>query len=331
MLVLSKPSIENRFTMREAILASKAALRLYSAKQTVVPLRINIDIPKAQGQSLFMPAYVEALDVIGIKIVSVFPNNTMLGKPSILGQMILMDGKTGEVLAMLDGAYLTQLRTGALQGAATDILARKDAKIAVLIGAGGQAPFQLEAMLTVRDLAEVRIVTTNYQRAQAFAALMQKQFQQFNTRIVAAPDVNTAISDADVITAVTTSKRPVFDGSLIKPGTHINGIGAYTKEMQELPIEAIQKADKIFFDTREGVLAEAGDIIIPMQAGKITEANFHGELGEVLLNTKKGRESDQEITLFKTVGTAILDIVTAHEIYKKCSLGAAQDFLASNH
>lgn len=317
MLILTKQHIEQVFTMKDAIEADKEALRLYTEGKCEVPLRVNIDIPKQQGQSLFMPAYVEGLDATGVKIVSVFPNNIKQGKPSVPAQMILLDGKTGEVCAIMDGTYLTQLRTGAVQGAATDILARANSKIAVLFGTGGQASAQLEAMLNVRDLEEVRVFDLDYERAKSFAAQMQQQFASFKTRIVAVEDGDAAIVDADIITAVTTSKRPVFNGNLVKKGTHINGVGAYTPQMQELPEIIVQRADKVVFDTTEGVLAEAGDVIIPMDKGIVSKQDFTGELGQVILGQAKGRENDEEITLFKTVGTAVLDVVTAQLIYEK--------------
>jgi ornithine cyclodeaminase len=317
MLILTKEDIKKVFTMKEAIEADKEALRIYSEGKSVVPLRVNIDIPKEQGQSLFMPAYVEELDATGIKIVSVFPKNIELGKPSVPAQMILLDGKTGEVCAIMEGTYLTQLRTGAVQGAATDILAKKDAKIGVLFGTGGQAATQLEAMVCVRNLAEVRVFDINYERAKEFAETMQEQLVEYDTKIIAVEDGNEAVKDADIITAVTTSRRPVFDGTLVKKGAHVNGVGAYTPQMQELDEYIVKNADKVFFDTKEGVLAEAGDFIIPMEKGIVSENDFNGELGQVILGQISGRETDEEITLFKTVGVAVLDVVTAYKIYKK--------------
>jgi ornithine cyclodeaminase len=317
MLLLNRNEIKNLFTMQEAMHANREALRMHAEGKSIVPLRINIDMPTQQGQSLFMPAYVDELNAVGIKIVSVFPKNIELNKASVSAQMILLDGQTGEVCALIDGTYLTQLRTGALQGLATDILARKNAKIAALFGTGGQAATQLEAMLTVRNLEEVKVFDIDFNRAQQFAETMQKEFAQFNTRIIAVNDGDEAVKKADIITAVTTAKKPVFDGALVKKGTHINGIGAYTPEMQELPEKLICNADKIIFDIKESVLAEAGDIIIPMRSGAITEADISGDLGEVILGKIKGRESEQEITLFKAVGTALLDVVSAHKIYQK--------------
>ncbi|MEH7503048.1 ornithine cyclodeaminase family protein [Neobacillus drentensis] len=317
MLVLTKEDIKKVFTMKDAIEADKEALRIYSAGKSVSPLRVNIDIPKEQGQSLFMPAYVEELDATGIKIVSVFPKNIEKGLPSVPAQMILLDGTTGEVCAILDGTYLTQLRTGAVQGAASDILAKKDAKIGALIGTGGQAATQLEAMVCVRNLQEVRVADINFERAKEFAEKMQEELAAYGTKVVAVENGNAAVKDADIITSVTTSRKPVFDGTLVKKGAHVNGVGAYTPQMQELDETIVQKADKVFFDTKEGVLAEAGDFITPMEKGLVTEDDFDGELGEVILGKISGRETDEEITLFKTVGMAVLDVVTAQKIYQK--------------
>ena len=146
---------------------------------------------------------------------------------------------------------------------------------------------------------------------------MQKKFAHYTTKIIAIKDSHPAINEADIITAITNSKTPVFDGKAVKPGAHINGMGAYTPAMQELPDSILQAADKILFDTKEGVLAEAGDFLIPLKQGIVREQDFTGELGEVILGKVKGRETDEEITLFKSVGTAVLDLVVAVKLYEK--------------
>lgn len=320
MLNLTKADMTKLFTMKEAIAASKEALKIASRGECAIPLRTSIDITKEQGQALFMPAYVSSLDIIGVKIVSVFSKNIERGKPAVIADMMLLDGKTGETLARLDGTYLTQLRTGALQGAATDLLAEPTAEIAVLFGAGGQASTQLEALLNVRQLKEVRVLSDDFSATKTFVTAMQKQFSHFSTNIVAMDNPEAALKDADIVTTVTRSNTPVFDGNLITEGMHINGIGAYTPTMQELPESLITKANKIFFDTSEGVLAEAGDIIIPLKKGLISKNDLNGDLGQVYLGQTKGRETEKEITVFKSVGTAVLDVVTAFFIYQKAIL-----------
>jgi ornithine cyclodeaminase len=317
MLVLTREDIKKVFTMKDAIDAAKEALTIYSRGKSAVPLRVNLDIPKMQGQSLFMPAYIEDLEAIGVKIISIFPNNPRLGKPSDPAQMVLLDGRTGEVTAIINGTYLTQLRTGAVQGAATDVLARKDAKVAALIGTGGQAAAQLEAMLCARNLKEVRVAGRKFDKTKGFAKDMQRRLAAYNTDIVPVERAGQAIDGADIITTVTTSKEPTFDGSMVKEGAHVNGIGSYTPDARELDETIIKRADGIYFDTRIGVLEEAGDVIIPMQRGLVSEEDFNGELGQVIIGEIPGRVKDSEITLFKCVGMAALDLVAAHRVYKK--------------
>ncbi|HHT64198.1 MAG: ornithine cyclodeaminase family protein [Bacillota bacterium] len=319
MLLLTKKDIRQVFSMKDAVEAVKQAFRIYSEGGSVIPLRVNINVPKHEGSTLFMPGYIEKLDSIGVKLISVFPRNPEKGKPSVPATMVLIDGNTGEVCSILDGTYLTQLRTGAAAGAATDVLARPDAEIGALIGTGGQAFAQLEALLTVRKLKEVRIFDINYASTESFVARVDKELACYGTEFKAVKSSEEAIADADVITAVTTATQPVFDGRLVKKGAHINGVGSFMPHMQELDEFIIQRADKIFFDSQDAVLAEAGDIIIPLNKGSITKDKFNGEIGQVIAETLNGRESAEEITLFKTVGIAAQDIVTGYQIYQKAT------------
>lgn len=317
MLLLSKKDIKRIFSMQDAVEADKQAFRIYSEGGSVVPLRVNIGAQNYEGQTLFMPGYVGELDSMGVKIVSIFPHNIEKGLPTVPSTMVLLDGTSGEVCCIMDGTYLTQLRTGAAAGAATDLLARSDAKIGALIGTGGQAITQLEAMLTVRNLTEVRVFSTNLERAQSFVARMQGEFANYGTVLRAVTTSEEAITNADIITAVTTSQQPVFNGRLVKAGAHINGVGSFMPNMQELDDYIVQRADKIFFDSQEAVLAESGDFIIPLTQGTINKDKFTGEIGKVISGILPGRETPEEITLFKTVGMAVLDVVTAYQIYQK--------------
>ena len=315
MLFLKKEDIIKSFSMREAIDADKKALSLYSAGKASVPLRTNIDVPNSNGQSLYMPAYVEGGEgALGVKIVSVYPENIKKNLPSVPATMIVLDPETGMVSACLDGTYLTQLRTGAVQGAATELLAKEDAKIGALIGTGGQAQSQLEAMLTVRKLEEVRIFDIDFERASQFA---EEMMQQFSVTMRPTKTNQECVEGADIITSVTTSKRATFSAEWVKKGAHINGVGAYTPEMCEIPREIIKAADIVIFDTMDGVLKEAGDFISPLQDGYIQRDSYHGELGQLINEELVGRTSGEQITIFKTVGSAVLDVVVATEIVKK--------------
>lgn len=316
--VLSQEDIKKVFTMEDAIQADKDALEIYSKGQSTIPLRTNINVPKEEGQSLYMTGYAAAANALGVKIVSVYPHNIEKGLNSVPATMVLVNEETGEVCSIMDGTYLTRIRTGAVSGAATDILSRKDSKIFALFGTGGQAETQLEAVLTVRNIEEVRVFDISRERAEDFARRMQAKFAgKFDTKFIVADSSDEAVDNADIITSVTTTKKPVFNGRLVKKGAHINGVGSYTPEMHEIDEYILLNGDKVYVDTRDGVLNESGDFIIPMKENKFTEKDVTGELGEVILGKAPSRESDDEITFFKTVGSGVLDIVTARRIYEK--------------
>jgi ornithine cyclodeaminase len=326
MLALTKKDIIDAFSMKDAIEAVKLAFSMYSSEKSIVPLRTNINVPPVQGQTLFMPAYCEDMNSLGIKIVSIFPKNAEKNKSVVPATMILLDASTGEVCCLLDGTYLTQLRTGAATGAACDLLARKSATNGALIGTGGQASAQLEAMLTSRPLEVLKIAGSNYNKTIAFAEDMKKLYGHLGTKFIAVAHPNEAVAQADIITVVTSSKTPVFDGTLVKKGALINGVGSYTPYMQEIDEIAICNSNSIFVDSMEAIFAEAGDLLIPIEKGLIGKEKISGELGEVLSGKLKGRTNEDEIIIFKTVGIAIQDIITADAIYKRArSLGIGNE------
>lgn len=315
--VLTEKEMREIFSMEEAISAAGEALRIYTEGGSNIPLRVNIPVEEYAGQALYMPGYVKDARALGIKVVSVYPKNAERGIPATPATMVLMNDETGEVCALMNGTWLTRLRTGAVSGAATNLLARKDAKIGALIGTGGQAETQLEAMMTVRDLKEVWVFDMDIDRCREFCQRMQEQFKgKFATKILPAATSDEAIMGADIITAVTTSKRPVFDGTKVKSGAHINGVGAFTPEMLELPEEAIKIANPVIVDTVHGAMHEAGDLIAAIKNGVIKESDLV-ELGTLILGKATGRTSEEGITLFKTVGSGVLDVVTARKIYEK--------------
>jgi ornithine cyclodeaminase len=317
MLLLSKRDIKRVFSMREAIEADKKAFQMHAEGRCVTPLRTNIQAPKYEGSFLFMPAYIEEMDTAALKIVNLFPQNINNGIPSSPAQVLLMDGKTGLITALLDGTYVTQLRTGGASGAAFDLLGREDAKEGALIGTGGQAASQLEAMIAAKKLDKVCIYDLNYERTFAFTQRMQKELEAYGTEFIAVTSSNDAIKNADLITTVTPSRKPVFDGSKVKAGATVSCVGSYQPYMQEMDPVILERAEKIYFDSEEAVLSEAGDFIIPLNEGRIKKSDFTGDLGDVILGKVTGRENDSEIIVFKTVGVATQDLITAKEIYNK--------------
>lgn len=316
--LLTRQDMAKVFTMAEAVQAAKDALSLYSRGDTRIPLRANLQVPEHNGSALYMYGYAPGASALGVKIVSVYPDNPKRGLPSVPATMVLMDHSTGAVSSLMDGTYLTRVRTGAVAGAATDLLARRDSRVFALFGAGGQAEGQLEAVLTVRDIELVRVYCRTFEKAEAFAkAMSEKLAGRFNARIAAACSPEEAIEGADVITAATTSHAPVFDGRRLKPGAHVNGMGSFTYDMVEIDSYALTHAGKVYADTLEGVLGEAGDILQPIDRGEFERERITGELGQLINGAAPGRESESEITLFKSVGSAVLDLVTAERIYAK--------------
>jgi len=315
-LLLNAEDVRRVFSMKDAIESDKTAFLLHSQKQTEVPVRISFKVDEG-STSQFMPAYVKSyVNRVGIKVVSTFPINASKGMPVVTAQVLLLDPETGEVCAMMNGTEVTRIRTGAISGAATDILARDDSRVAALFGTGGQARSQLEALLTVRKIEEVRVYDVFEERIKKFISLESETAEQFGVKLKAASSPEEAIDDADVITTVTISKTPVFDGNKVKQGAHVNGVGSYTPDARELDFSLIGRA-RVFVDNREAVFAEAGDFIIPINEGKYSFDRVAGELGEVLDGKLEGRQSQSQITVMKTVGYAVLDVVAAWNIYNK--------------
>ncbi|NLY09505.1 MAG: ornithine cyclodeaminase family protein [Tissierellia bacterium] len=315
MLLISRSDIKKVFTMKDAIEAVKLAFMTFSEGKSDVPLRTVIQAPKYEATFVIMPGYAAQLDTAAVKVVNIFPKNVELEKSTAPAVVTVFDGTTGEPAAIVDGTYVTQLRTGAASGAAFELLAKKDCKKGALIGTGGQAACQLEAMVCAKDLEVVKVYSRNKERTQAFAQQMNEELKAYGCLIEAANSSDEAIEDADIIVTVTPSTKPVFDGDKLKKGATVSCVGAYQHHMQELDPKALVRADKIYFDSKEAVLSEAGDITIPLNEGLITEDDFTGDLGDVILGNIKGRESEDEIIIFETVGIAVQDLITAKAIF----------------
>ena len=312
-LVLNEKDMRVIMNMRDAILAVKEAASLYSSGKTNIPLRANLNVKEYNGNSLYMYGYVPGSNALGVKLVSVYPDNPKLGVSACPATMILENATTGEVCSIMDGTYLTRLRTGALSGAATDLLARKNAKTFALIGTGGQAEAQLDAVLAVRDIKEVYVYSRNFENVEKFISRVQEGKSQ---KFIACKTSDEAITNADIITAVTVSNDPVFDGKKVKSGCHINGVGSYTPMMSEIDESVVLNADKIIVDTMDGTISETGDFLKPMGKGLFKKEMITGELGELVDGKCKGREDDNELTFFETTGSAVFDLVTGQKLYE---------------
>jgi alanine dehydrogenase len=311
MLVLTAADVRDLVPMPEAIRLMGVAFAELSAGRAQSPIRTPIRTEALDAVSLFMPAAVPVVGGLGLKVVSVCPTNAARGLPTVLAVVTLLDAETGQPLAMLDGTFLTALRTGAVSGKATELLAREDVKTLLCIGAGAQAFTQVWAVCTARPAIErVLIVSRNPDHAAGLVARLRAELPDIGARAAVAGDLAEATAAADVICAATTSATPVFDDALVRPGTHINAVGAYTPAMQEIPGATIARA-RVVVDAVEAALHEAGDLVIPLHDGLIDRAHITTELGHLVSGEQPGRTSATEITLFKSVGNAVQDIAVA--------------------
>lgn len=311
MLILTADDVRKALPMSEAIEAMKKAYASFSNGTAVVPLRTRLPIPNSEALSLFMPAFVNSQDgnALAIKVVSLFPTNPPRGLAYIQAAVLVFDAETGRAIALLEGSSLTAIRTGAASGAAIDLLARKDSRVAAIFGAGAQGRTQLEAVCSARKIETAFIFAKSMEKAKAFVQEMKSK-NGITEDIRVASSAKEAVEHADIVCTATTSTKPVFDDKDVRAGTHISAVGSYTPDMQEVPAETLQRA-KIFVDSRAASLEEAGDLIQPMRAGLFDESRIRGELGEVVLGKVSGRESQEEITYFKSVGIAAQDAMAA--------------------
>lgn len=311
-LILNRNEVASVLQMNDCMDVVEAAFSELAEGTAVLPLRTAIAPP--DGLSLYMPAYLKKMGALACKVVTVYKNNPSFhNMPTTIGKVLLQDPATGNVICIMDGGYLTAVRTGAASGVATRYLARKDnGQIAGIFGAGVQAKMQLWAVAEARNLKKALVYDLSDEAVEKFIAEMSAKL---NIEIVKATSAND-ILQADIICAATSSSTPLFDGKLVKAGTHINGIGSHTPGQRELDTEIVKRS-KFVGDSREACFEEAGDIIIPVAEGAITEYHFYAELGEIITGRKAARLNDNEITLFKSNGLAIQDVATAKLVYEK--------------
>lgn len=316
--VLSRADVRQAVTMAEAIEAVQAAYVQLSQGEARAPVRLPVDVPEHEGVILYMPAYLPRSGGLGAKIVTVFPHNPQAGLPTIHALVVVNDARTGAPTAVMEAGYLTALRTGAAAGVATRLLARPEARTAAIIGAGVQGRTQLEAIAAVRDIEHAWVYDTDRSAAERFAAEMAARGGRIPGDIRVAHTAAEAVCDADIISTATTSRRPVFADADLRPGAHINGIGSFTPEMQEIPPETVGRA-RIVVDNVAACLAEAGDLIIPLQQGLIRRDDIATEIGHVAAGMRPGRSSPDEVTFFKSVGNAVQDVAVAQLVLARAA------------
>lgn len=322
MLILSEKNIQDNYVMKDAIADLKQGVVSKYKGLIDNPHRTVIAIPDYQGSALYMPSADLAQKMAAMKVVSIFPENPKRGKPTTQGVLMLTDATSGEHLCMMNASYLTRLRTGALSGIATEKLARADSTVLGVIGTGAMAFEQVLGVLEVRDIKSITLFNRTEAKAEKFKERLMDFGVDQEIKVVGSADEVLLV--ADVLCCATRSDKPVFNGDHLKKGTHINGVGSYLPSMREVDLTTIQNASKIVVDDLAGVKDEAGELIHADQESDWCFSEIYAELSQLGNDDKLVRETEEEITFFKSVGAAYFDLVLAIGVYlqaKKLGIG----------
>lgn len=318
--ILSSADVKKLVPMEEALGVVENAFRDLSEGRVKMPLRTITDLGKEELTLFYKPSFMPTIGTVGIKLLSQYKQTPRAGLTTIQGIVILIDAETNRTRAIVDGTYLTALRTGAASGVATRCLAREDASVLALFGAGAQGYTQFEAMCCVRKIKKVYIFDLHPEAVQRFIDFYRSRA---GIEFCAGEDTG-VLEEADIICTVTNSESPLFKKEVLKKGVHINAIGSYNPKMQELPEDMLASASLIV-DHKDSCFSESGDILIPLSKGILDEKHYKGEIGDLLTGKARGRDSEEEITIFKSVGIAIQDLATAAYAFRKsceCDVGS---------
>jgi ornithine cyclodeaminase len=309
MLVLNDSDVVRLLTMPRCIELMAETLSALARGEATMPLRTVFPIP--DGAFAVMPAALANPSTVGAKLITVLPKNNNTRYDSHQGAVLLFDTDTGSLLAVMDASSITQIRTAAVSGVATDALAKKGATSLGILGAGAQGHSHLDAMMAVRPLKSVRVWSRNGASAEKLAQVAREKYGVDAAAVATAKD---ACTNMDIICAATAATEPVLLGEWLSPGAHVNAVGASQNHAREIDSACVVRS-RLYVDRRESALKEPGDIITPIKNGEITADHIVGEVGEVLIGKAPGRASDDEITLFKSLGLAIEDLASAHWLY----------------
>jgi alanine dehydrogenase len=317
MLILTESDLRAALTMGDVIDAVEHGFRALGHGNATIPERLRLDVPAHDGVLLEMPAYAtfDGSGALGSKIVSVFPENARRGLAIVQSAYLLLDSETGVPLSLMDGKFITAIRTAATSAIATRYMSSPGSKRLAVFGAGLQSQFHIEAMTEVAEIEVVMIASRSEKKARGLADRIRK-IHDLPCEIVTADQ---AAATANLICTCTSSPVPLFDGKLLSPGTHINAVGAFTPSTRELDTEAVRRA-RVIIDSDSAAGRESGEILIPITEGAIDEGHVKGTLADIVLSRIAGRESPSEITMFKSCGFAIEDLVTARLAYEKANV-----------
>jgi ornithine cyclodeaminase len=308
--IIDAAGVRTHLPMAECIDAMARAMIAVSGRAASMPPRTVMPLIDQSGYFAVMPGSLGEPLVYGAKVVSLHPANPAAGRPAIQGFVALFDHETGRPLALVDGAEITSLRTAAASGLATRLLSRSDSSTLGLLGYGVQAGAHLEAICAVRDIAEVRVWGRSLERARAFA---ERHSARLHPKIVAVAEPQTAAA-CDIVCAVTGSAEPIILGEWLQPGAHVNLVGAHSPQTREADT-ALVKRGRVYVDALVSAFSEAGDILIPIEAGAIAPSHVVGEIGALLLGRVEGRATPAQITVYKSLGVVAQDLVAAHAVW----------------
>ena len=319
MLILSEADLRNVLTMRDVIDAVESGFRALARGEAQIPERLRLNVPAHNGIVLEMPAYAGSServepDALGTKIVSIFERNAAQGLPIVQAVYLLLDSETGAPLSLMEGRFITAIRTAATSAVATKFMATPGTKRLAVFGAGVQAQFHIEAMFEVAGVELVMISSRSVKGARALADHV-RSVRGIPCEVVS---LEKAAGTANLICTCTTSPAPLFDGRLLAAGTHINAVGAFTPSTRELDTETVRRA-RLIIDAESAAGREAGEILLPLSERAINKAHVKGTLADVVSGRVAGRESESEITVFKSCGLAIEDLVTARLAYTRAT------------
>jgi ornithine cyclodeaminase/alanine dehydrogenase-like protein (mu-crystallin family) len=323
--ILRAADVHALLPMAECIDLMHRTMRAVSEGRVVLPLRSILMMPGDLGMLGNMPGYLGEPECFGVKLVSLVPRNKPPQYSSHLGIVLLFEVEHGQPVALLEAAEITAIRTAAVSGLATRLLARPDASSLTILGAGEQASSHLAAMLAVRRLRRIRVWGRDPDKAAAFA---QAEGAKHGVTIEVAPTVQDAVAQAEIICTVTKAREPILFGEWIEPGTHLNVVGSSVATTAEIDIPAVVKS-RFFVDYRSSTITEGGDYLRALRAGAITAEHILAEIGEVANGSKPGRISPDDVTLYKSLGIAPQDLASAHYVLQKArqrGMGQVIDF-----
>ena len=311
--LISEDDVKDILTMDDALQAVEEALREKGSNRVQMPSKSYIFFKKYEGDFRTMPSYLEGSDIAGVKVVNVHPNNPKIyHTPSVMATILLIDPKTGAIFAIIGGTTITAMRTGAISGLATKHLARKESTTLALVGAGTQSRTQLSAISKIRNLKTVQVYDKNDDAMKGF---IKEAERRYTFTITPSNSLEDCVTNVDIISTITPVTAPILKDAWVSPGTHINAIGADAPGKQELDPEILKRATIVVDDLDQA--AHSGEINVPLTTGAITMKDIYGELSEIIVGKKLGRTSKDEITVFDSTGLSILDIATAHAVYKR--------------